>query len=453
MGGEGGGVRRRAVVEGDARPHRQCPDCEVLVGGEGLQQVGLGCTGRAFDRESVEDGPHHGVAGHGALGGRRVPALAGLGLEAVHQRPAVDRLGDGLRCGHRCWRWCRRLCGCGWRCRRVAGCGWRCCRLCGCGWRCRRVAGCGWRCRRVAGCGRWCRRVAGRGWRGGYSNRCGSRGSVLGGVPAARGGHEEDRHHHRQQASRSREASGSQQGGRHDPPIPVRLRRIRARQVVVPADRSAPDASEQPCYVPVVRARKEQSGRPHALSPPPGAGTAPRPAPCSTSSLRRIFPVGLRGISSMPWNRLRNLVTAELAPRPTAQILFAEAGGADHERGDLLAPARRRDSHHRHAVDGRVGGEDILHLGRMDVHPTGDDDVLEAPRDGDRASGRIRASLIAGGEPFTLAEGGSAPRSHRRAAGRAQTVRRSRRRWRSRRRGAGSPRRRAGGARRRGSRC
>ena len=137
--GHGVGVGRRSVMEGDAGAHPQRPDGEVRVRLERFQEVGPGRSGVVLDGERVEDGAHNGVAGHGALRGRRVPAVGRLPFEAEHQLASVDRLGDRLgRCNRGRRRGLRGL-GRWWR---VAGCWWWWWWVAGRGWWCRWVAGC-----------------------------------------------------------------------------------------------------------------------------------------------------------------------------------------------------------------------------------------------------------------------------------------------------------------------
>ena len=52
-------------------------------------------------------------------------------------------------------------------------------------------------------------------------------------------------------------------------------------------------------------------------------------------------------------------------------------GGGNHEGHPDLAHPLVGDAHHRHLSDVRVGEHQVLHLGRVNVEPAGDEHVLD----------------------------------------------------------------------------
>src|SRR4051795_5866323 len=74
---------------------------------------------------------------------------------------------------------------------------------------------------------------------------------------------------------------------------------------------------------------------------------------------------------------LRDLVARQAVPAPADQVIATVLN--DDERRDRLPPFRIGDAHHRRVGHGRVRQQDLLHLGRGHVLPSGHDQLLEPP--------------------------------------------------------------------------
>ena len=65
------------------------------------RRVRLRRPGLVLDDQRIEDGPHHGVARHGALRGGGIPAIRGFRLDSEHESAAVAGTGGGFGRCHR----------------------------------------------------------------------------------------------------------------------------------------------------------------------------------------------------------------------------------------------------------------------------------------------------------------------------------------------------------------
>ena len=99
----------------------------------------------------------------------------------------------------------------------------------------------------------------------------------------------------------------------------------------------------------------------------------------------------------------RHLVTGEVLAGEVLQAVGVEGGAvAKHDAGDnILRTVGARTAHDGDILDVLVGADDLLNLRRVDVEPAGDDELLDAGDELDKAV-LLHHTHVAGAEPTVV---------------------------------------------------